>query len=206
MSENNGGKLFNTDSLHALQNVKLEATESRQAFGEIKPEEMHALSQAKLEPVEETQVFGEVKKVSSSKTNDLLDSKKIDLDNTTVERFTDVAALNARRANFSRNLHASGRLIRLDTGELVNRQASFKKAASDVNTAWKDIIKTQIPALQSSWAGDDAKVYIDKVVACDQKVQAAIDTLNLLATTFERASSELRNTQGELIKNINNDI
>ena len=79
---------------------------------------------------------------------------------------------------------------------------AYKAAAAKIRECWNDISKKQIPALTSSWAGKDAATYIEQVQTYEVKITAACEALDLLAETFNKASTELNKKVEELANQV----
>ena len=78
---------------------------------------------------------------------------------------------------------------------LRENQQKLKQAANEVNSIWSSIKNEQINQISSSWAGKDAEQYIQKVTNFDSKVQAAVESLELLSKTFDKAANALSDAQ-----------
>ena len=88
--------------------------------------------------------------------------------------------------------------------ELLANQNSLDAISSEIRSFWDSIKNTELVDIQNSWAGNDAKAYIDNINQLDSKIENSIKAINLLSRTFNLAASTLQETQENSIKMINN--
>ena len=69
---------------------------------------------------------------------------------------------------------------------------------------WNTILNDLFPKLQNSWAGTASKSYIDATLKYKAKVEALLDSLDLLSSTLQKASDLITSTDSELANNISN--
>lgn len=90
--------------------------------------------------------------------------------------------------------------------DLESNIATLKSALSTLKSNWQGVTKTNIAKLQSSWAGDDCAAYITKVSNMNKQVSNAMNAIELLIKTYERARDrvlEQQRTTEQVIRNIN---
>ncbi len=96
----------------------------------------------------------------------------------------------------------SGANIFLSADKLLANKNDLNNIAKEIQSSWDSIKNTELVNIQNSWAGSDAKVYIDKINALDSKVKASINAINLLSKTFDSAANTLQETQRNATSNL----
>lgn len=92
--------------------------------------------------------------------------------------------------------------IDITYSELENNIATLKAAVNTIRTNWNGVNKTNINKLSGSWAGDDCAAYIKKVQDMDGQVNNAVDALNLLIETYEKARDQISEQQSKITSKI----
>ena len=92
--------------------------------------------------------------------------------------------------------------IDITYSELESNIATLKSAVNTIKTNWDGVNKTNIAKLNNSWAGDDCAAYIKKVQAMDGQVNNAVEALNLLIETYEKARDQIKEQQSKITSKI----
>ena len=77
-------------------------------------------------------------------------------------------------------------------------------SVDEINSTWNSIVTTDIETIKNSWASTDAANYIDKLLAEGDKINNVIDSLQLLANTYQKVLQEHAATEQEVTGSINN--
>ena len=104
------------------------------------------------------------------------------------------------------DLNISFRDLENDIIKIEGNIATLKSALSTLKSNWQGVTKTNIAKLQSSWAGDDCAAYITKVSNMNKQVSNAMNAIELLIKTYERARERVLEQQRateQAIRNIN---
>ena len=123
--------------------------------------------------------------------------KQIDALQTKSNTEVDINAIKnmASSGNQSNATGNSNSSILMNYNAISSNANSFRSVKQELKQAWQSVTKTEIPKIQNSWAGQGSKTYVDSVLNFDSKINAAIDTLDLLSSTFEKASNEMQQTE-----------
>ena len=92
--------------------------------------------------------------------------------------------------------------IDITNSELESNIATLKAAVKTIKTNWEGVNKTNLTKLTNSWVGDDCAAYIKKVKDMDGQVGNAVEALNLLIETYEKARDQIAEQQSKITSKI----
>lgn len=78
----------------------------------------------------------------------------------------------------------------------------LQSVSSELRTLWKNTLSGSVAKIENSWAGGDAKVYIDKVQALDPQVNNMCEAIDLLAKTYQKVLDRSRATMTDVYQKI----
>ena len=78
----------------------------------------------------------------------------------------------------------------------------LRQASTDLRDTWSKTINSTLAKIENSWAGEDAKVYTDKVQALDPRVDKVCQAIDLLAQTYQKVLDRSRNTVSDVAQKI----
>ena len=94
--------------------------------------------------------------------------------------------------------------IKYNYDEINKSVSAINTIKDDINSKWKDIRDVEIGKMQNLWTGNSAKAYADKVLSYDKKINAVIQSLDLLSSTLSKAANKLAETENEAKNYIDN--
>ena len=87
--------------------------------------------------------------------------------------------------------------MKVSIESLVQSKVKLDAAANGLDTIWRAIL-AQVDAISTSWVGPDAKAYTDKLTNMGPKVDAALNALKKLSSTYEKALDEIEENQNKI--------
>ena len=76
-----------------------------------------------------------------------------------------------------------------DVEEIIPK---LRSVSEQLKTSWSSTLNSTISKLENSWAGDDAKVYIERVKSMDPQVDKVCQAIDLLAQSYQKVLDNSR--------------
>ena len=94
--------------------------------------------------------------------------------------------------------------ISITVEEIDTIVQKLNSASSEIEKTWNSIKSSELEQLKESWVGKDCDAYISKITEVDGDVQNALKAQRLLAETFQKAKTQIQETQDSLTNKITN--
>lgn len=92
--------------------------------------------------------------------------------------------------------------LMLSLSDIEEMIPKLRQASTDLKDTWSKTLNTSLAKIENSWAGEDAKVYTDKVQALDPQVDKMCQAIDLLAQTYQKVLDKSRTTVTEVSQKI----
>ena len=92
--------------------------------------------------------------------------------------------------------------LMLSLSDIEEMIPKLRQASTDLRDTWSKTINSTLARIENSWAGEDAKVYTDKVQALDPRVDKICQAIDLLAQTYQKVLDRSRNTVSDVAQKI----
>ena len=92
--------------------------------------------------------------------------------------------------------------LMLSLSDIEEMIPKLRQASTDLKDTWSKTINSTLAKIENSWAGEDAKVYTDKVQALDPRVDKICQAIDLLAQTYQKVLDRSRNTVSDVAQKI----
>ena len=125
-------------------------------------------------------------------------------ENVPVAAPTDSGTTNPQSA-MATGLAAAGNTIAANNGAsmkvsiegIMQSKVKIDASANSLDTLWR-AIQAQISAISQSWVGPDATLYVEKLNKMAPKVDAAVNALRKISTTYRTALDEIQENQDKI--------
>lgn len=92
--------------------------------------------------------------------------------------------------------------LMLSLSDIEEMIPKLRQASTDLKDVWSKTINSTVAKIENSWAGEDARVYTDKVQALDPRVDKVCQAIDLLAQTYQKVLDRSRTTVSEVSQKI----
>ena len=98
---------------------------------------------------------------------------------------------------------SSSSSLKLNNDGITQIISSINETINSVNEEWDNIVKKDVNVINNSWASNDAKSYVDKLLTEGNKIKDVVAALKLLSNTYQKVISESENVQQDVQNSIN---
>lgn len=88
--------------------------------------------------------------------------------------------------------------ISITLDEVTTIVQKLNSSSNEIEKVWNSIKSTELQKIKESWIGKDCDAYVSKLEEMDADVQKALKAQRVLATTFEKAKTQMVDTQESL--------
>ena len=82
--------------------------------------------------------------------------------------------------------------LMLSLSDIEEMIPKLRQASTDLRDTWSKTINSTLAKIENSWAGDDAKVYIERVKSMDPQVDKVCQAIDLLAQSYQKVLDNSR--------------
>ena len=92
--------------------------------------------------------------------------------------------------------------ITMSVDQITEIVSKLQSSSNEIESIWNSINSTEVQKIKESWIGKDCDAYISKLQEVDADVQKALKAQRLLASTFEKAKTQVMEAQNSIASKI----
>ena len=92
--------------------------------------------------------------------------------------------------------------ITISVDQITEIVSKLQSSSNEIESIWNSINSTEVQKIKESWIGKDCDAYISKLQEVDADVQKALKAQRLLASTFEKAKTQVMEAQNSIASKI----
>lgn len=92
--------------------------------------------------------------------------------------------------------------ITMSVDQITEIVSKLQSSSNEIESIWNSINSTEVQKIKESWIGKDCDAYISKLQEVDADVQKALKAQRLLASTFEKAKTQVMEAQSSIASKI----
>ncbi len=92
--------------------------------------------------------------------------------------------------------------ITMSVDQITEIVSKLQSSSNEIESIWNSINSTEVQKIKESWIGKDCDAYLSKLQEVDADVQKALKAQRLLASTFEKAKTQVMEAQNSIASKI----